>query len=214
MEEHRFLNFLSKHWSKLLLGFLAIASIAAWGERFFSANKSQTQQDFILANQILERFRNGETLPAESIEAAEMILERHPELYPKYNTMLAMTYLARAHPKGLFYAKAPLEHAARDLPSFYQAYAKTSLLIAEKRYREAYTAAEDLNTSLKNNEAYSTLRAMNLLRMVSLEMEIGERSEAWQEFKALPAYSSIAPLFHEGSLSLEDWHSLRLNNYE
>ena len=213
MEEHKFLNFLSKHWSKLLLGFLAIASIAAWGERFFSANKSQSQQDFILASQIFERFRNGETLPAESIEAAEMNLERHPELHPKYDTMLAMTYLAQRNlAKGLFYAKSPLHHAARELSPFYEAYAKTSLLIAEKKYEEAYAEAQDLCSQLQNDKAYSTLCALNLLRMVSLEMEIGARSDAWEELKAHPAYASITPLFQEGALSLEDWHSVRLNN--
>jgi len=213
MEEHKFLNFLGKHWSKLLLGFLAVASIAVWGERFFTANRSQTQQDFLVANQILEQFQKGETLPVESIETTELILERHPELHPKYDTMLAMTYLAQRNPsKGLPYAKATLEHVTQDLPPLYQSYAKTSHLIAEKRYPEAYKEAQDLYAQLQDNEAYSTLYAMNLLRLVSLEIEIGTQSEAWEELKAHPAYASITPLFQEGTLSLEDWHSLRLNN--
>ncbi|MCC5831492.1 MAG: hypothetical protein JJU12_00410 [Chlamydiales bacterium] len=212
MEEHTFLNFLSKHWSKLLLGFLAIASIAAWGERFLSSNKSQSNQDFILANQIFERFRSGETLPVESIEATEMILKRHPELHPKYDTMLAMTYLAQRNPKGLFYAKAPLEHSAQQISPFHKSYAKTSLLIAEKKYQEAYNTAQDLHRELKNNQAYSTLSALNLLRLISLEKEIGVRSEAWEELKAHPTYPTISSLFREGALSLEDWYALRLKN--
>lgn len=213
MDEHTYLSFLSKHWTKLLLGFLAIACLAVWGERFFSTHKAQSQQDFLIANQIFERFQKGEPLPVESIEAAEMIVQRHPELHPKYDTMLAMTYLAQHNPsKGLPYAKTPLEHAASALPSFYQAYAKTSLLIAEKNYPEAYRQAQELNAQLQNNEAYSTLYAMNLLRLVSLENEIGTHSEAWEVLKSHPAYASIITLFQEGAISLEDWHSLRLNS--
>ncbi len=213
MEEHKFLNFFSKHWSKLLLGFLAIASIAAWGERFFSSNRSQSQQDFVVAGQILERFQNGETLPIESIETTELILKRHPELHPKYDMMLAMTYLAHANPsKGLPYTKASVGNANQDLPAFYKTYANTSHLIAEKRYKEAYSQAQALDVQLKNDDAHSTLYALNLLRQVSLEMEIGSRSEAWEQLKAHPAFPSIATLFQEGSLLLEDWHSLRLNN--
>jgi len=213
MEENKYLKFLGKHWSKLLLGFLAIASIAVWGERRFSTNRSHSQQDFLVGNQILERFHKGEPLAVESIEATEMILERHPELHPKYDMMLAMTYLAERNPsKGLVFAKATLEHARQDLPCLYQDYAKTSLLIAEKRYQEAYKEAQDLYTQLQNNKAYSILYAMNLLRLVSLELEIDATSEAWEELKAHPAFASITPLFQEGNLSLEDWHSLRLNN--
>jgi hypothetical protein len=214
MEEHKFLNFLRKHWSKLLLGILAIASVAVWGERFFSSKQTQSQQDFILAHQIFERFHNGETLALESIEAAEMIVERHPELNPKYNTMLAMTYLAQRNPKGLFYAKTPLKHTAQILPPHYRTYAETSILIAEKKYTEAYQEAKALHAELKTDKACATLCALNLLRMLSLEMELDLPSEVWNELKAHPAYASISPLFKEGSLSLEDWHSLRLNNYE
>lgn len=215
MEEHKFVNFLSKHWSKLLLGFLAIASLAAWGERFFHSNHTQSQQDFLIGNQILERFRKGEPLSIESIEVAEQILERHPELHPKYDTMLAMTYLAARNPtKSLPYIKAPLKHTSADLPPYYKSYAKTSLLIAEKRYQEAYKEALNLNEELKDKEAYTILGAMNLLRLVSLENEVGSHSTAWEELKAHPAYASISHLFQEGELSLEDWHLLRLNNYD
>ncbi len=214
MEEHKYLEFLRKHWSKLLLGFLAVASIAAWSERFFSANHIQSQQDFLIGNQIFERFQKGEPLAVESIETTEKILARHPELHPKYDPMLAMTYFAQRNPsKGLPYAKSTLEHVTKELPSHYKSFANTSLLIAEKKYPEAYEAAQSLHAQLKSNEANSTLYVMNLLRLVSLEMEMGkQQSEAWNELHSHPAFASLSPIFQEGALSLEDWHSLRLNN--
>ncbi len=213
MEAHKFLDFLRQHWSKLLLGFLAIASMAAWGERFLTSNRSHSKQDFLIGNQILERFQSGEPLAVESIETTEMILKRHPELHPKYDRMLAMTFLAQRNTsRGIPYAKAPLEHLSADLSSFYKKYAQTSLLIAEKRYTEAYSEAQNLYAQLQDNEVYSTLQAMNLLRIVSLEKEMGTESNAWDELKTHPAYASIASLFQEGELSLEDWHLVRLNN--
>lgn len=213
MEEHKYLAFLGKHWSKFLMGILALAIVGVWTERFFTANNTQSQQDFLVANQILERFRSGEPLASESIEAVTLILKRHPELHPKYDAMLAMTYFAQAHPnKGLPYAKATLEHVRKDLPLPYQNFADTSLLIAEKRYQEAYEEALTLHAQLKQGETLPTLQALNLLRLVSLENEVDATSTAWDELIAHPAYASITPLFQEGKLTLEDWHSLRLNN--
>ncbi len=205
MEENKYLNFFTKHWSKLLLGFLAIASLAAWGERFFSANRMQSQQDFLIGAQILEQFYSGNTLPIESIETAEVILERHPELHPKYDTMLAMTYLSQRNPnKGLVYAKAPLKHV--ELPTPYLSYGATTLLIAEKRFDEAYQQAQALYTDLQGETTHTTLYGLNLLRLISLETEMGAHSTLLEEFKSHPAYPEIISLFQKGTLSFEDWH--------
>lgn len=214
MEEHKFLDFLKRHWSKFLLCILAIACIFAWGERLFSKKKNRSQQDFLIANQIFERFQKGEPLALESIHTTESILKRHPELQPKFGPMLAMTYLAQRNPaKAAPYAKESLKHLPSGLPPFYKSYGETSLLIAEKNYQEAYGQAKLLDDQLKNTEnASSTLYAMNLLRLVSLESELGIEGPAWEELRIHPAYLSITSLFHEGSLTLEDWHLLRLNN--
>lgn len=205
-EEHKSLQFLKKHWSKLLLGFLGVASIAAWGERFLTSNHTRSTQDFLIAHQITERFERGEPLASESIEVTENILKRHPELHPKLDTVLAMTYLAQAKPeKGLPYAKAPLTHV--ELPAAYQSYAETSLLIAEKRYDEALTQAQALEA-----DQGSTLQALNLLRIVSLERELGRTSDTWERLSAHPKFDAVAALFQEGQLSLTDWHTARLEN--
>ena len=51
----------------------------------------------MVANQIFERFLRGETLASESIEMTEAILKRHPELHPKYDPLLAMTFQAQSN---------------------------------------------------------------------------------------------------------------------
>lgn len=216
MEENKFINFFSKHWSKLLLGFLAIASIAAWTERFLSSNHTQTTQDYLLANQIFERCQRGEHLDVESIEMAENILDRHPELHPKYDALLALTFFSQTKTdKGMKYARSLIEHVAATLPSYYKEYATTSLLIAEEKYDEAYLAAQKLETELKAEEGFPTLDAMNTLRLLFLADRLDNADQkriTWEKLEKHPSFLSIQPLFHEGSLSLSDyiWHTSRL----
>ncbi|MEZ5315340.1 MAG: hypothetical protein R3E91_03920 [Chlamydiales bacterium] len=213
MKSYKFLTFLNKHSFKLLFLFLIAISLFFWRERVLNRDTMQSQHDFMIANKIFESFQKGELPSPESIEKIETLLKDHPEVYPKYNTMLAMSYLAQNAPKGAFYIKTILETPiAGNLPQFYHAYGKTSLLIAEKKYSEAYMEAQALSAAIKNEEDYSTLYAINLLRIVSLEMQIDKSSKAWRELKSHPVYGLISSIFQEGHLSLEDWHLLCLKN--
>jgi len=212
MEENKFTDFLSKHWSKLLLGVMAIVCIAVWGERFLNSNRTHSKKDFLIANQILERFRSGEPLAVESIEAAENILKRHPELHPKYDAMLATTFFANQNStKALPYAHSIIKRVDSDLPPFYRSYSETSLLIADQKYPLAFEEAKTLNTQLENQEGYENLYAMNLLRLVFLADTIGDdtiKKQAWEKLQHLPNYSKIESLFQEGKLTLQDYLQL------
>lgn len=201
MEEYKIVDFLRRHGTKCFLLLLSFAALGIWGERRFKSNKAHSSQDFILLSSIQERFEQGEPLANESIESVENILKRHPELKPEVNSMLGMTYLAAGNTaKGIAYLETPLKQAQ----PFYQKYGKTSLLIAEKQYQEAYQEARSLYAELQNDkEKYATLYALNLLRLVCLEKEIGHPLTAWDELKVHPAYATIKPFFQEGNLTLE-----------
>lgn len=222
MEEYKIVSFLRRHGTKCFLVLLSIALLGVWGERRFRSSKAHSNQDFILLSRISEQFEEGEPLANESIESVENILKRHPELKPQVNKMLGMTYLAaRNTAKGIPYLESSLKQAG----PFYQKYGKTSLLIAGGEYDQAYQEARSLYTELQTDkEKHTTLYALNLLRLVCLEKEIGSLSTqepsqspevrfsprmcesgltAWEELKAHPGYATIKPFFQEGNVSLE-----------
>lgn len=210
-EENKFIALLSKHWSKFLLALLAVASIAAWTERLLNKSDSQNKQDFATVNQIFEQFQKGQYLSSASIEIAENILARHPELHPKYDAMLALTFLSQAETtEGLKYAQSLTKQVDSELPMFYKNYAQTSLLISSENYSEAFTRSLALQEELKENSGYPTLDAMNTLRILFLADRLGDRTHkdaSWQKLQHHPAYPTIQTLFHEGTLSLADYVS-------
>lgn len=209
MDENKIISFLGKHWTKILLGVLAVACILVWTERLLGSHRHQSKQDYVVASQILEQFRKGESLPQESIEIAEGILARHPELRPKFDSILALAYFSQANSeKGIYYARSVIERAATELPAAYRDYAQASLFISQKRFKEAFEAALSLYKKLKDSSDYSTLDAMNTLRLVFLSEILGKEEEKkiyWEKLEKHTGYHLIEPLFHEGRLSLPDF---------
>ena len=152
MEENKLIALLNKHWSKCLLLLLAIACIAVWTERYFRSNQQKSRLDFIAAHQIFERFQKGEFFDNESLINAEHILQRHPELHPKYDPLLALTYLAQhqVH-EAKNYAMSTIMRASKQLPGFFKEYAQASLMIADENYSEAWNAALALDQKIHNS---------------------------------------------------------------
>lgn len=212
MEENKLITLLSKHWSKFLLGILAVATVAAWSERLLHSNQNENKHDFFIAQQIFERFHKGEYLPAESIEAAQNILDRHPELHPKYDLVLALTFFSQQKPaEGTRYARSLINHAEQHLPPLYKDYAHTTLLISDGHYRDAFSAAITLEEKLASQTGYDTLDAMNTLRILFLAHELGEAAQqqtSWIKLSQHPAYASIASVFQAGNVSLTDYFHL------
>lgn len=209
MEENKFLHFIRQHWSKLLLSVLTLACLLVWGERFFTSNRSQNRDDFFVANKIFEKLQKGEILPVETVETVEKILARHPELHTKFDAPLALAFLSQHNAaKGLVYAHAALDKVGGYLPAYYQTFAQTGFCIVEEQFLPAFEEASTLCHQLENRPEYEVLHAMNLLRLLFLAEKLNladAKQEAWGKLKLLPVHESLKPLFHEGSLSLEDY---------
>jgi hypothetical protein len=208
-EENKFIALLGKHWSKLLLGLLVCACLAAWSERFLRADTKQSKHDFVVVNQIFDQFQKGGILPVESIESAENILARHPELHPKYDPMLAHTFFSQAKgTQGMKYAQSIIQQVDSELPPLYKQYAYTTLLISAKNYSQAFEDSLALQERLTGQRDYQILEAMNLLRLLFLAERLGDTTQKnifWKKLEHHPAYLCIQPLFQEGSLSLSDY---------
>lgn len=208
-EENRIISLLSKHWSKLLLGLLAVACIAVWGERRSRSGEQQSRQDFFTAHQLFTKLQKGETLPLETLETAEIILKKHPELHPKFDAPLALALFSQAKSEeGGKYAELLLNRVSSELPPLYKQFSQGTLLIAEAHYAEAYQGALSLQEQLKGQTGYQQLDAMNTLRLLFLAERLGnalQKQLHWEALTHHPRYKDIQALFHEGTLSLENY---------
>ena len=212
MEENKLIALAGKHWSKILLGILAIATIAAWSERLMHSNQTENSHDFLIAQQIFDRFQKGEYLPAESIESVQNILSRHPELHPKYDPVLAITFFSQQKTQeASHYARSLINHTHGHLPNAYKDYAHTTLLISEGQYAEAFSAAISLEEKLCAQVDCQTLDAMNTLRLLFLARQLGDvacERIYWSKLTMHPAYCAITSLFQVGNTSLADYFHL------
>lgn len=202
-----FIIFLKKHWSKCILGLLCIACIIAWTERSSTKGRAQTRQDFFVAREIWTQFQQKDELPKESIETLENIVKRHPELHAKYAPLLTSACFSE-HNSDLALAHANRAIQQTKIPSFYQQYAHTSLLIAEEKNLEALNEAQTLHDDLQGKEGFEKLFAMNLIRLVFLSEKLEEpevHQKAWSALQSLPLFPAIQGLFVEGNISLSDY---------
>lgn len=210
MKENRWFTLCRRYWSHGLVVVAALAALLAWKSRNQQRGEADVQYHFLCAERIAERFYQGEALTEPLCTTLEESIEKHRELQGKYDTLLAMAYLAQQKSaKGLVYAQAALRQVKEELPAAYQQYAHTSLTLMEEAYDTAYAEAALLQASLAQEAPTSTLAALNLLRLVQLEKKLGKAATSayWESLKAHPSYPSLAALFRAGRYSLEEWHS-------
>lgn len=211
MDENKILDWFHKHWFKCVLGLLCLALGAVFLERSLATRNMNSKRDYILAQRTFEQFRTGQPLPVESIELVENILKRHPELHTRYDAPLAQAFLQQENSTRMPpYASATLERVEKHLPTPYAQFVKTSLLIAEENYPEAYVQTEKLHASLKDAEGVENLKAWNLLRFLFLAKETKnpeKEKEIWKELQTLSAFPLIEVLFREGEVRFADYLS-------
>ncbi len=94
------------------------------------------------------------------------------------------------------------------LTGYYEDFSKTSILINNKEFKSALEAAKKLKQTLGPDHG-SFLYAYNLLRIVSLEKEVGSPQEELQAIEDLQnnpqSYSLLEESFKDQSISLSDY---------
>src|SRR3990167_8381038 len=131
MEENKYLDYLKKNWKKAFYVVLILACVGVWSERLFLKRRGNTKQDYLIVNQIFERYRTGEPIALESLEVAERVVKKHPELRSKYEIMLAHCCYAQNEPqKAHLYASSALKRARNSLPAPFVTYSDISLEIS------------------------------------------------------------------------------------
>jgi predicted negative regulator of RcsB-dependent stress response len=161
----------------------------------FTGGRAATESEYLQADTYFQQFSKGtnEKAQNEAYQKLASILKSHPELQAKYDGQLAQTFLNRNQlPIALDYANRTLNRTASDRLIPFADYARTSLLMADKKYGEALAKATALKQQLLTNSAEpgtQTLYLFNLIRIAMIHQQLGQKSEerkAWEEFKQAP----------------------------
>lgn len=180
---------------------LALIAMFIWNYRTTGADEA----DFLQAAVSYREFSAiGEEItdPANSPSFVQLkqIIERHPELGPRYNGLVAQTFLRLGDMKmALAYGQKALTELTRENLPFYEDFSKTSLLVADGALPEALKRSEFLGK--KMNESLTTsgrdadargfgdmLYLSNLIRQAMLQQKLGNAEGelvVWQDVQRI-----------------------------
>ena len=162
--------------------------------RIIAMRTVTAENDFFQAQAAFTQFQKAGissdgSIASKDLDQLDSIMQRHPEIKPKYEGPLAQTLLISGQiPQAQKFAEGIFKRTQPDYLQLYQDYSQTSLLIAEEQYTEALSQAIKLKASLDNlNENdNSLLYVYNLIRLALLYQQTGQFQEelkTWQELQ-------------------------------
>lgn len=233
-DDHPIMQWLEKYGKILLISAAACLVVLFAIYRISSSNTAKAEADYLEATQQYALFQKKDDKAA--FEKLQAILNRRPELHPKYDGLIAQTLLNRNDPQAAEPFIALLfSRLSNDHVPFYETFASISLLISQGNYPEALAQSKELQQTLLKNATIAKqertfgdiLFAYNLLRIAMLEQKAGTpegEQAAWSEWtsyskastnsasiKAAPFYT-LDSLFGEGSLTLNDYIKSRVKS--
>lgn len=217
------LDWVLKHRKGMMTYGLSALALLIFAYTFYSYSHPSITGDFFSANALYQRWAGGDQSDSELLRKLEALLDRHPELHPKFDALIAERLLMWDQPK----AAAPyLTSALRRVEnhsSFYSQFAKTTLAISEGKLVQALEDARSLREEMSQDPTFmkggkgmqwgGMLYAFNLVRIAMLEQESGSKegeAAAWDELMSLrekdeEAFTLVSYHFREGNLSLFDY---------
>jgi hypothetical protein len=156
-----------------------------------------------------------ETQP--DLKTLNTMMERYPELKPKYEGALAQKLLMIGEdlPLVTLFAEDMFQRTQSEpLLRYYQDYSRTSLWMSEGHYAEALQDAQSLQQSLSqaNLPSTSLLSVFNLLRLALLHQKLGQPQEElqiWEQLQSHPqyleAFVAVNQAFKVGETSLNQY---------
>ncbi|MDF2550515.1 MAG: hypothetical protein K0S07_1582 [Chlamydiales bacterium] len=226
------ISFIMDNSRIFLLSLTVLLIVLLLGSKIISWRTTNNKLDYILAANHFEKLQQRlEETPRidreESLESQKKLLQeisasllKHPELEERYDGKLAQSYIELHDAKEAApYAKRALARVQKELAPHYASFAKTSLLIAEGHFEQAFQEAAQLDEQLQtlSVEKDAFLPAFNQLRMASLASELNwqEKSqELWQnlliKIKSEGESSLLATFLSDQQFSLADYIELKL----
>jgi predicted negative regulator of RcsB-dependent stress response len=247
LEEHPLFQWISEN-GKILLYALAALLLGLFVIYQFSAtSRSKAENDYFQAAtefRIFQQASGKEDVAAqnEAFERLEKILQRLPDLHPKYDGLIAQVFLNRNEiAKAEEFAAPALKRTSEENQPYYIAFAETTLLLGKGEYEDALSRSIDLKQKMLERATQTLeergfddqLFALNLLRIALLQQKTNhpqEELKTWEEWKqyaglnnegkALPgidstAFQNLLTVYDAGKVSLLSYIEARekiLNN--
>lgn len=196
LDEEGILAWISKNGTYLLYAVLALIALIFIAYRFSSHQSASLGADYQNAANRYAQIQTAKDPQkrAQALQDLHAILLSHPEFNANYQGDLAQLLLVESDvTEALPLAKETIARVSGDDISLYLDYANTSLLIEQKKYETALTAAVALKESVKENDL---LNALNLVRIALLQQELGNQEgelAAWKEWKQFAGWKGTAP---------------------
>lgn len=196
LDEEGILAWITKYGSTLLYIVVGLAAVLFAAYRFSSQESANFEVDYLNA---ANRYAQVQTIsdPEKKLAVLEdlrAILARHPEFNANYQGNLAQLLLDQQDiAQALPLANETIRRVSEEDIALYLHYASTSLLIEQKKYSEALTAAFALKEHIQDNDL---LNALNLVRIALLQQELGDRDgelSAWKEWQRYAGWKGTAP---------------------
>lgn len=228
-------EWITDHSKTILLSFLTLIVLSFFLFQFSGKLTSGKKSDYLQIQKAFHTWLSTETQDPQLLSNLERPLKSHPELEAKFGTHIAQRLLGfgEVH-KADAYANAALKRSQELTSPYYSRFSRNTLLISQGKYAEALEEAKRLKTELEKDDAFwekrdkfvrsgTILYAYNLLRIASLEGQLGSKEgelQAWEElvrnagWKEKPAnlktydpeaYALLAQNFTQGDISLLDF---------
>lgn len=193
-----------KNIGYLLLSFLVLLTLGYLISKGFTTSSEkdylQAANDFAVITKHAESKDSPEY--QEAFKNLNTMMNKQKELHAVYDGALAQILLNRGEiSDAKIYADATLVRTQQNHLEFYTNYAKTSLLISEKKFQEALDQAkllqtkmfEMLNTTTEKEtlKTGSELFALNLLRIAVLQQKLGDKTGEYESLQQWLQYAGL-----------------------
>jgi hypothetical protein len=218
---HPAIEWLSNHKNILIWVFAGLIIALIFATRLITWRTLDAEKDFFQAQTAFTQFEQTAgnatdgTATAADLEQLQVIMQRHPELKPKYEGSLAQTLLITGQvPQAQAYIEDIFKRTEPDHLQLYQNYTQTSVLIGQERYADALQNAKQLKSDLDQIGAGANpiLYVYNLIRLAMLHQQMGQSEEelkAWEELQnqtqRLEAALEASQAFQVGNASLNQY---------
>jgi hypothetical protein len=237
LEDNRLFQWINKNSLTILYAVLAALVLVFILSRVGDGSRTKAERDFADAETeygLLKESLNGTEQASFNAQLASLqkLMSSHPELHAKYDGPIAQALILEGNgAEAQTFANGALQRTANEESPYYVDFARTSLLISQQHYSDALQNAVKLKETMSSaNLEANSLFALNLIRIATLQQQLGNREgelAAWNQFTAYAKRASDSDLlgadgrkesqsfaqlmssFAQGSISFDNYVEMR-----
>lgn len=210
-DQDTLIDWFSRYGKYAAYFFLTLIALLIVVFKLSNTSTSRAEVDYLQASQEFSSFENADiqkdpSASNEALNKLSSILSSRSELHAAYDGAIAQILLNRDQvSEAKPFALATLKRTKPNNLPLYSDFATSTLLISEKKYQEALDQAQALNTKMldeiakipsENDRSFGDmLFAFNLLRIATLQQQVGNNNaelQAWQEWKRYAGLDKVS----------------------